>query len=342
MTYGLVMIVKDEAEALRRTLPTLAPLIDTWTVVDTGSRDATEAVVREELAGIPGELHHRPWVNFGHNRSEALALAPEADWLILADADMAWTVEPDFVPDPAVDAYAIEMGDGAFSWRLPLLVNGAIHWKSVGAVHEVTVRADGQGYVMIPTDAVRISMPAVNSSREKLRWHAELLRAELQADPANARSTFYLAQTLRQLGDVLPARALYRRRAEMGGWAEEVYYAAWQAASLIDGTEAVPDLLAAWELRPERLEALGDALRRLNAAGSHRAAWLLSGVDLTVPGDSLFVHREVWDWQITFERSIAAWWVGERTEFVRLTESLLANPRLPEHIRAQVLWNAAL
>lgn len=336
MTYGLVMIVRDAAAQLARTLPTIRPHIATWTIVDTGSADDTMAVVERELAGVPGTLHQRPWVNFGHNRSEALALAHgTADWLILSDADMAWSIDDGFVPDPAVDQYMIAMGAG-FSWRLPLVVSGRRPWRSVGAVHEYTEAADGLPVARAVTDAIRIAMPPVHATPDKLERYADLLRQDLAANPDNPRATFYLAQTLRELGEVDQARALYRRRMTMGGFEEETYYAAWRAATTVE------ELLLAWELRPTRLEALADALRLLNAAGSHHAAWLLSGVPLAPSTDSLFVHQDAWDWQIPFERSIAAWWVGERREFSRLTEQLLANPQVPDHIRKQVLVNAGL
>jgi hypothetical protein len=40
------------------------------------------------MAGLSGELVERPWVNFGHNRTEALALCEgRMDWAIMLDAD---------------------------------------------------------------------------------------------------------------------------------------------------------------------------------------------------------------------------------------------------------------
>jgi glycosyltransferase involved in cell wall biosynthesis len=74
-SIGLCMIVRDEEAVIGRCLTSALPLIDTWTICDTGSTDATADLVAEVLAGVPGELHRRPWVDFGHNRSEAIALA---------------------------------------------------------------------------------------------------------------------------------------------------------------------------------------------------------------------------------------------------------------------------
>jgi len=69
------MIVRNEAHVIRRCLDSVMPLIDTWVIVDTGSTDGTQKIVREHLAAIPGELLERPWVNFAHNRTEAVVLA---------------------------------------------------------------------------------------------------------------------------------------------------------------------------------------------------------------------------------------------------------------------------
>ena len=74
-TICLCMIVKNEVTVIERCLRSVMGFIDRWVIVDTGSSDGTQALVRETLQAIPGELHERPWQDFGHNRSEALRLA---------------------------------------------------------------------------------------------------------------------------------------------------------------------------------------------------------------------------------------------------------------------------
>jgi len=87
-TICLNMIVKDENHVITRCLESVKSLIDYWVIVDTGSQDGTQDTIKNFLKDIPGELYERPWVNFGHNRNEALALAQDkSDYILFIDAD---------------------------------------------------------------------------------------------------------------------------------------------------------------------------------------------------------------------------------------------------------------
>jgi glycosyltransferase involved in cell wall biosynthesis len=82
----LNMIVRNEAHVVTGLLDSVAPYISSWVVVDTGSDDGTQELIRAHMGrlGIPGELHERSWRDFGHNRTEALALAQGHGDYILA------------------------------------------------------------------------------------------------------------------------------------------------------------------------------------------------------------------------------------------------------------------
>jgi glycosyltransferase involved in cell wall biosynthesis len=344
VTYGLVMIVKDEEARINDCLASAFPHISTYTIVDTGSTDSTQGIIRATMSGThtgkSGQLVDLPWVNFGHNRSEAFALARgTADWLLALDADMTVEIDADFEPDPKVDAYMIEMRDSGTSWRLPLLLRGDLPWESKGAVHECTTLPD-RPYIGIPTDKVRVSFSPTQASPTKRHWHAAMLEEELAREPDNARTVFYLAQTYREMGDPR-ALELYQRRAGMGGFIEEVWYAQYRAALLHPWPGRAAVLMAAWEQRPSRLEPLYWLLRDLNSQGAHHAAYRLAQIPGDAP-DDLFVERWVWEWGFAYERSIAAWWVGEREESLRLSKELLERDDLPTNIRAAVERNAGL
>jgi glycosyltransferase involved in cell wall biosynthesis len=345
---GAVLIAKDEAANIERCLVAAAFAgVEVVTLLDTGSTDDTVAIA-QRVAGETGldlRVAHTTFANFGQARSEAFALAHgTADWLVALDADMALAVDDDWEPDAGVEALMVEMGAHTpYAYRLPLVLSGAVLWRSHGAVHEYTWPADGHDPVRQSTDAVRIDMgPVDRGSPEKYAWHLALLDAALAADPDNARDTYYRAQTLRSLGRADEARAEYLRRAGMAGFVEETYYAAYSAAVLApDWPTRAAELLAAWEMRPQRLEALHALVREMNQRDLHHAAYALTSEPIAPCADVLFVHREAWDWGITFERSIAAYWVGWTDESRDLCDRLLANPHLPDHIRAQVIANRA-
>jgi glycosyltransferase involved in cell wall biosynthesis len=349
--WGLVMIVKDGLkDDLVSCLESLRPVVGWWTVVDTGSTDGTQDKVREVMKGVPGRLYEEPFVNFGSARSRAFAHAyGKARWLIATDADMTWRVEAGYLPDPGKEAYLVEMGNnGVFRWKLPLILRGDVLWRSVGAVHEYTAREDGFGYDTGDAHPhITITYPE-KADAEKPLWQLSMLNEEYAKDPDNARTVFYRAQCLRETGDLAESRKMYLRRSEMGGYDSEVYYSRFQAATLVpEWPERFVELLSVWEYRPHRLEALAVLCRELNSRDQHRTVWKLTseliGADGVIPPttDVGFVHYNCWDWNVPFERSIAAWWVGEYAEGRAICERLLADPRLPEDLRAATVRNLA-
>jgi glycosyltransferase involved in cell wall biosynthesis len=93
----LNMIVKDESKIIKRGLATVKPIIDYWVIVDTGSTDGTQQIIKDFMQDIPGELHERPWKNFAYNRNQALALAKgKADYILFMDADETLEFSPNF------------------------------------------------------------------------------------------------------------------------------------------------------------------------------------------------------------------------------------------------------
>lgn len=254
---GLVMIVKNESAVIRRCLESALPLIDHWTVVDTGSEDDTASIVRDALRHVPGQLHERPWVNFGHNLTEALSLARgTADWLLRLDADMTVEAHPGLRswlagnPCPHVEAWLVELRQES-SYRLPMLVSGARDWKYVGATHE---------YLDIDHDRTQALTGLTlkhhsdgSNRKEKFARDLALLEGE------DARSVFYRAVSLEGLGRTEEAVACYQRRSEMGGFEEEAWYAEYMAAKL---SKNIAGLLKAYCRRPHRHEPL-TAARKL-------------------------------------------------------------------------------
>jgi glycosyltransferase involved in cell wall biosynthesis len=337
MTYALVAIVKDEAENIDRFLDSAMRYCDSAVIVDTGSTDGTLERLHER--GV--EVYERPFDNFGASRSFAFAQARgKADWLLALDADMTVEIDPDFVPDPKIDAYLVRMGDTDFTYWLPLVLRGDIPWRSVGVMHEYTTC--DRDYRADRTDKVRVTYTD-RSNPAKTRWQLDMLRKSLKGDPHNARTWFYIAQCWRELGQPEKSRKAYVECIKYSQYPEEKWYAQYVEAALRpDWQDRVTALLAAWETQPARLEPLCAALRDLNSHDLHQAAYALCRTAepyFPQTDGGLFLHTWVWDWGIAFERHIAAWWVGKKDESATLGKALLDNPRLPVETRAAVVAN---
>lgn len=346
-TICLAMIVRDEAGVIERCIDSVRDHIDSWVICDTGSLDGTQDVIRRALADTPGELHEREWVDFGHNRTELMRLARgKADYLLLLDADWTVTIEPGALDRLTADAYMVRHS-GEFEFHNKRLVKGDREWRFVGAAHEYITSDDAEKVARL--DGVVIDHWADGGARNG-RWErdAELLAADLERDPDNARAAFYLAQTHRDLGDHRRAIELYRRRAAMGGWGEEVFWSLHQvgvlSAELGDWPQAMDALVSAWESRPARLESVYELASRLRVRGQYRAAHQFARLaagrrPLPVPDDVLFVAPWVYRWGLLFEFSITAYWVGEPKTALAACNRLLGLQDLPDGYRAQTKEN---
>lgn len=222
------MIVKNEADVVVETLDSVAPYISSWVIVDTGSTDGTQDVIRKNMArlGISGELHERPWRDFGHNRTEALNLAQgHGDYIWVIDADDIVVGTPNFSRLSA-DIYRMRLGDASFIYWRPQIFRDGVRVRYEGVVHEtaawesgcVVERLEGDYYVESRRLGARSQDP------QKYARDRDLLLAEVERNPEDSRAVFYLAQSYFDLDDFVNARTWYERRIEMGGRDEEVYY----------------------------------------------------------------------------------------------------------------------
>lgn len=83
ITISLCMIVKDEASCLRNCLDSVKDLVDEMIVVDTGSTDGTQDIIKEYTGSVPSF----EWINdFSAARNYAFSLATK-DYILWLDAD---------------------------------------------------------------------------------------------------------------------------------------------------------------------------------------------------------------------------------------------------------------
>ncbi len=343
------MIVKDEAHVIRRCLASVRPLITHWVVVDTGSTDGTQQIVREALEGLPGELHERPWRDFGHNRTEALKLAAvHTKYALIIDADDVLEHDARYrLPPLEADAYALLVRDGTTDYWRTHLVNARLDYRYEGVLHEALVSSERRREERLQGLVYRRFVEGARSNDPgKYRKDAGVLERALAADPTNARYVFYLAQSWRDAGELEKAREQYRARATMGGWDEEVWYAKLEIAGLTarlgePQSAVVSAYLDAYEARPARAESLCYLARYLREAGRVVAGYPFARVaaDTPRPIDRLFLDETVYAWRAKDELAVAGYWAGRHAEALALNEALLAGGALPPEERPRVADN---
>lgn len=329
------MIVKDESAVLPRLFRSIKDCIDYYVIVDTGSTDDTVELIEREMSGygIHGEVHRRPWVNFGVNRQQALELAVQADradWLLFIDADEELGVsDPKFYEKlEAGVSYGIEKHHAETRYVVPHLIDVRhAKWKWEGPVHNYLIQTEGtrrhaslKGVWIVYHPDQGAKSHGVTREEKFLR-DARLLEDDLRRNPSNARSQFYLGQSYKHAGRLADAYEAYRKRVTMEGWAEETFLAQLElgrvAVSLEMPEEVVlRDYLAAYDLRPRRAEPLHDLARYFRQRQAYGRAYVFAkvGVDTPRPNDSLFVHHDVYEWRLLDELGVSAYWVGRYAE----------------------------
>lgn len=353
-TICLNMIVRNEAHVVSDMLLGVSDLIDYWVVVDTGSDDGTQDVIRSFFAerGVPGELHERPWRHFGHNRTEALQLAAgKAEYTWVIDADDLIVGTPDLT-ELVSDSYELRFGSEFVYWRSQIF-RSSLNWAYEGVVHEyphcldqspTQARLEGEYYI----DSRRLG--SRNQVADKYERDIELLQQSLTERPDDARSVFYLAQSQLDAGQLEAALASYARRAAMGGWAEEIFYSLLQRGRCLarlerPWAETMEAYLECWQSRPSRAEPLYEIARHYRTASQFELGYLFASraVDIPFPdADRLFVDRSIYDYKAHDELAVCAFYTARYQESFDLSSALLASPALPERERGRLEGNRDL
>jgi len=363
------MIVKDEAVALRVSLQSIRPLISSWLIVDTGSTDDTEAVIRAELEGVPGALVTRPWVNHAHNRTEAFHIARG-----LADAgggrataDLAQAIGPlpcDYIfwtdaKDVLVSAPAAIPGNhlgfnilvryGNLEFDRPALLTPDPRWAWSQGVHEALLFAGMHMNLQRLSTLVVAPQPGLQASAadpHKFAKQVEILRAELATAPSNTRASYYLAQALRDAGQLQAAHDQYLTRVAMGGWVEETWSAQLEAAKLKErlgatAAEVVFAYLQAYQMRPTRAESLTHLARYVRCANLHEVARLFATTAAAIPrpDDRLFIEFGAYGWLAAEELALANHFTGRDAEAAAAISKIDADAITVESEKARILNN---
>jgi glycosyltransferase involved in cell wall biosynthesis len=311
------MIVRNEADKIVRCLASVAPYIDCYAIVDTGSTDATKATIEAFFAAksIAGTITDVQFVNFEQARNAGLEAARTSPWsfdyLFLLDADMVLEViDKQFRDKLTAPAYNVIQKAGGTSYFNTRLVRRDQTGLYIGVTHEYL---DVGGAEHLP-GVFFVDHADGTNRKDKFRRDIKLLRAALKKEPTNSRYMYYLAQSYRDAGQMELAASMYQRRADAGGWDEEVWSARMNYAhclnALGDKDGFVRELLVAYNFRPTRAETLYDLAKYYREIGEQKTSLLFSveGMKIPYPSDSLFVTDHVYHTGLREEFAICAFY----------------------------------
>jgi len=307
---------------------------------------------------VSGQIVSTDWRGYGPSRNVSLQLArPHTDWLLLLDADhtITGTIDRDSLGEELDCVDAQEHYLDLRLWR-PFLIRSEAAWEWHGRAHEYLSMGD------VVTRSRQMSSFTVlhhadgGNRPDKLDRERLLLEQDFAEKPNDSRTVFYLARTHDDMGHAGQAADFYRLRLQLGGWAEESWYARWRlgVCQLATGSvdQACGTLWRAWGERPWRAEPLGTLAKHYREQQLWWLCWEvceLAGqhTDVRPTGqgpapestDRLFIHTDFYTWRVAFEQSICAYYVDQIDRGRSLCRYLLAREDLPPAERKSVQDN---
>ena len=349
-TIALMIMMKNEEAVIQKSIESAKPYVDSIVILDTGSSDESIALARAAIGDMPGLVAEAPWKGFAQSRNELLDLAGKfADYALALDADSLFVGETgenreslrEQLNQPTHLVKLIH--DNGMTYPRNALIHrdsgafyrGVIH--DFLALKENTVSGTLISGFHILNDAAGTS--ARDSNPSKYLEDARAIKAELDADPGDLRPrhTFYLAQSYRDARAFPLALEYYEKRVALGGWREEVYYAALQVARhklllKFPDDEVIAAFLTAYEILPTRGESLYGLAKFARETSRWNLAHMIAswGARITEPENALFSEPTIYTWGFRYELSINSWWVNKFSEGMRLCEDLLKEDLMSE------------
>ena len=351
-TIALSIIVKNESKVIERMLNSVAPIIDYYCVIDTGSTDGTQEIVKKffEAKGIPGEVIEHPWKNFEDARNKALeSVKGKADFGFWIDADEELQIDPKFNIDKfktslsEFDGGNILIHYGGQKYYRMQFFRTDKPWYWYGPVHEVLI-CDDQVKIATTEGINVLVRPDGNSwtaetQQQKYEGHAKILEDYVANDPKkDPRWLFYLAQSYRDTGTpegMAKSLEWYeKRRDAVGGYWEEVYFSALMAANLKSQLkypehEVINAFMKCGKYNINRIEHLLPLMAHYQSLKEYDTAYVFGNAAIQcdgktpMPQSSLFIDESAYIWRVFDIHSLNCWYSGRKEEGIKHFRRLL-------------------
>ena len=306
------MIVKDEIEVIERCLRSVKQLLDYWVIVDTGSTDGTQSLIRSVLGDVPGELYERPWINFAHNRNEALDLARgKSQYILFIDADEILVISKEFEKSKLnKDFYIFKLIERSQTdmYRISFIKDRPC-WFWKGVLHEAIDASEEQSGELLETIIKHSFTHDGKRTQNPLKFFkdAEILEKALETDGTNSRYVFYLAQSYGNAKQYDLALHWYERRTFMGGDPDEIFWSFYCLGMIHQHLGSKPSLFIdhysqAYQKNPTRAEPLFQLAEYFYQSNQPLIGYFLAKacLDLAAPKFGFYFHAWVYEYAALF------------------------------------------
>ena len=356
----LNMIVKNESKIICRMLESVAPLLDSYCICDTGSTDNTIEVIKSFFLDkqIPGKIVVEAFKDFGYNRAFALKACEtmeNADYIMLLDADMilqrnqSIPIEQ-FKSALTSDAYHIFQGTEHFFYKNVRIVKNRMGFSYWGVTHEYVQSPKDAKYDQMARDYCFINDIGDGGCKEdKFLRDVQLLTRGLEENPNNDRYTFYLANSLRDSGQHEKAIETFKKRVALGGWVEEVWHSYYSIGRCYKHLGDMPNAIFYWMEAynhfPNRIENLYEIIQYYRNTGQNNLAYTFYSLadyerKKNHTWDYLFLQKDVYDYKIDYELSIIGYYCNrDKHDLIKTCMKVLAHSGADEGICKNVLSN---